>query len=265
MDTKILEISLISAQNLKTPSASIRRMQTYAVAWIDPNTKLRTRIDRVGSENPTWNEKFIFRVSPDFISGDTSGVSVAIYAVGCIKDFLVGTVRLLLSSCLHKKTGIRTPAFTAVHIRRPSGRCHGVLNVAATVYDGSEFEMLSGLNAVTFHDLIGEGDKSHHNRRRERRLSRAGSKESDDRFGFSGSDSFDLDSVDFSDGTESTTSSSSNKSVLKDCNKTKMAGNKVLKPDGLGMLCGLMLQRRFSFCPSDLNFAVSKKTQENKE
>lgn len=35
MESKILEISLISAQNLKTPSASIRRMQTYAVAWID--------------------------------------------------------------------------------------------------------------------------------------------------------------------------------------------------------------------------------------
>lgn len=264
MDSKILEISLISAQNLKTPSTSIRRMQTYAVAWIDPTTKLRTRIDRVGSENPTWNEKFIFRVSPDFISGDTSGVSVAIYAVGCIKNFLVGTVRLLLSSCLHKKTGIRTPAFTAVHIRRPSGRCHGVLNVAATVYDGTEFEMLSGLNAVAFHDLIGEGEKSNNHRRsRERRLSRVGSKESE----LSSADSFDFDSVDFSDGTESTTSSSSNAStVLKDGNNAEVSGTKAFKSDGFGMLCGLMLQRRFSFCPSDLNFAaVSKKMQENKE
>ncbi|KAL1809443.1 hypothetical protein DCAR_0728981 [Daucus carota subsp. sativus] len=264
MESKILEITLISAQNLKTPSTSIRRMQTYAVAWIDPNTKLRTRIDRVGSENPTWNEKFIFRVSPDFISGDTSGVSVAIYAVGCIKDFLVGTVRLLLSSCLHKKTGIRTPAFTAVHIRRPSGRCHGVLNVAATVYQGTEFEMLTGLNAVTFHDLIGEGEKSNQLRRsRERRLSRVGSKESE----LGSGDSFDFDSVDFSDGAESTTSSSSNAStVLKDSNNAEVSGTKACKSDGLGMLCGLMLQRRFSFCPSDLNFAaVSKKMQENKE
>ncbi|KAK1364268.1 C2 domain-containing protein [Heracleum sosnowskyi] len=260
MDSKILEISLISAQNLKTPSTSIRRMQTYAVAWIDPTNKLRTRIDRVGSENPTWNEKFIFRVSPDFISGDTSGVSVAIYAVGCIKNILVGTVRLLLSSCLHKKTGIRTPSFTAVHIRRPSGRCHGVLNVAATVYDGTEFEMLSGLNAVAFHDLIGEGEKSSHRRSRERRLSRVGSKDSE----FSPADSFDFDSADFSDGAESRTSSSSNASTV--LNNADVAGPKAFKSDGLGMLCGLMLQRRFSFCPSDLNFAaMSKKMQENKD
>lgn len=124
--------------------------------------------------------------------------------------------------------------------------------------------MLTGLNAVTFHDLIGEGEKSNQLRRsRERRLSRVGSKESE----LGSGDSFDFDSVDFSDGAESTTSSSSNAStVLKDSNNAEVSGIKACKSDGLGMLCGLMLQRRFSFCPSDLNFAaVSKKMQENKE
>lgn len=258
MGTRILEINLISAQNLKTPTANLRRMQTYALAWIDSSTKLRTRLDSVGGENPTWNEKFLFRSSPEFIGGDTSGVSVEIYAVGCIKDFLVGTVRFLLSSCLSKNNGIGTPAFSAVHIRRPSGRCHGVLNVAATVYDGSEFEMLSGLNAISFRDLIGEGEN---NRRRARRLSRVGSKRSEQS---SGGDSCDLDSVDFSDGAESTTSSSSNAStVLKDCNR-EMAGNKDLKSDGLGLLCGLMLQKRIHFGPSDRNVAIFKDLQENR-
>ncbi|XP_019261540.1 PREDICTED: uncharacterized protein LOC109239428 [Nicotiana attenuata] len=97
-NTQILEINLISAQSLKTPITDFRRMQTYALLWVDSSNKLRTKIDHFGGENPTWNDKFHFCVSPKFFSGDTFGVSVEIYVVGVLKDFLVGTVRLLLSS-----------------------------------------------------------------------------------------------------------------------------------------------------------------------
>jgi len=38
----VLEITLISAQGLKEPSSKLRRMQTYALAWIDSSVKLRT-------------------------------------------------------------------------------------------------------------------------------------------------------------------------------------------------------------------------------
>lgn len=255
METQILEINLISAQALKTPSANLRRMQTYALAWINPSAKLRTRVDHVGGENPTWNDKFIFKVSPDFIAGETSGVSVEIYAIGCIKDFLLGTVRFLLSSCLSSisRAGIGTPAFTAVQIRRPSGRFHGVLNIAATVYKGSDLALLDGLSAVCFRDLMKDSA-------RRRRLSRKGSKLSD-KDKLSGCDSGEFscgESVDFSDGGESTTSSSSTTStVLKEWNGERLD----LKSDGGGMLCGLMIQRKVHLCPSDQNLQV---IQENK-
>lgn len=55
----ILEISLISAQDLAPISKSLR---TYAVTWINPNKKKTTRIDNEDHNNPTWNDKFSFKV-----------------------------------------------------------------------------------------------------------------------------------------------------------------------------------------------------------
>lgn len=253
--TQILEINLISAQSLKTPVANLRRMQTYVILWVDSSTKLRTKIDHLGGENPTWNDKFLFRVSPEFISSETSGVSVEIYAVGYIKDFLIGTVRLLISSC-HKGVanhGISnaTPAFRAVQVRRPSGRFHGVLNIAAAVYSSTDFSLLNGSSAICFRDLTEEKENG---RCQQRRLSRGGSKRSEPPS--SGGDSYD-----FSDGTDSTTSSSSSSAVstvaLKDYNSVptvaEMAGKKDLKSHGGGLLCGLLMQKKIPFCPFDQN------------
>ncbi|KAI3731874.1 hypothetical protein L1987_63066 [Smallanthus sonchifolius] len=269
-ETRILEINLISAQGLKIPpSAKMHRMHTYAIVWVDPSAKLRSHLDRVGGENPTWNEKFIFRVPPQFIYGDTSAVQVEIYACGYIRDYQIGSVRYLLSSSslTSSKTGavIGTPAFSALHIRRPSGRVHGVLNIAATVYESSDFAAFNGMSAVCFRDLIGEKENDD-KRRRERRLSwhphlsRVSSKRSERSSGAESSDVPIEDSVDFSDGNDSTTSSSSSSltmTAFKDLNSgsatVEAAGKKGLKSDGGGLLCGLLLHRRFSFCPSDQN------------
>ena len=274
---QILEINLISAQGLKTPSGSRRRMQTYALAWVDPATKLRTRTDRVGAENPTWNELFLFRVSSHFLACEPSGVTVEIYAVGYIRDYLIGTVRFLLSSCLGKfpssADAIGTPAFTAVQIRRPSGRFHGVLNIAASVCSStcSDFEIFSGASAISFRDLMGAEIKKEKedDRRRRRRLSRIGSSRSMQSCGGESCD-FDFSSLDLSsDGAESTTSSSSTASnVLKEWNgvRTEVAGKlKELKNEGGGggLLCGLMLQRKIRFCPSDPNLRFWEESLES--
>ncbi|CAI9763831.1 unnamed protein product [Fraxinus pennsylvanica] len=251
--TKILEINLISAQGLKTVSTNLRRMQAYAIAWVDPSAKLRTRVDRLGGENPTWNDKFLFRVSEGFISGETSAVSVEIFAVGYLRDFLIGTVRFLLSTCVcAAETLTGTPAFTAVQIRRPSGSFHGVLNIAAAVYDSSDFAILKKTPAVSFRDMMGKEKREPKPRRS--KISRDGSKRSEQS---SGGESCDLSSLDLSDGADSTTSSSSAASTaLKEWNYVReIAGKKKgSKSDcGGGLLCGLMMQRKIPFCPSDQN------------
>ncbi|XP_021683396.1 uncharacterized protein LOC110667010 [Hevea brasiliensis] len=255
METKILEINLISAQSLKPPSANLRRLQTYAVVWVDSSTKLRTRIDRVGGENPTWNDKFLFKVTPEFLSSETSGVSFEIYAVGCLRDPLLGTVRFFISNIpvFSPTKEMRTPSFIALQIRRPSGRFQGVLNIGAIINDGSDFATLNGASAIGYRDLMGES--IHHLRHRD--LKKSISMEEDTH----GENSCG-DSGDFSDGADSTTSSSSAASTaLKDWNGLRdLAGTNHLRSssDDGGLFCGLLLQRRLPTCFSAQNLQFLK-------
>ncbi|XP_017698612.1 uncharacterized protein LOC103708363 [Phoenix dactylifera] len=161
MDYHFLEINLICAQGLKPP-AGFRRAQAYAVAWVDPAFKLRTRVDRTGGENPTWNDKFIFHVPAGFLADDSSSaVSVEIYATAgwILTDSLLGTVRLLVGNLrlLSRRDGC--PVFDAVGIRRPSGRLHGVLNVGAMLLRRVPLvaaEVLGACPAVSYLSLMGE-------------------------------------------------------------------------------------------------------------
>ncbi|KDP28538.1 hypothetical protein JCGZ_14309 [Jatropha curcas] len=249
-EMKILEINLISAQGLKPPSANIRRMQTYAVVWIDSSTKLRTRVDRVGSGDPIWNDKFLFKVSPEFLAGETSGVCVEIYAVGYLRDALLGTVRLLISNIplFLPNERMRTPSFIALQIRRPSGRFQGLLNIGAVISDGSDFASFNGVSAISYRDLVGEN-----NRRRRRCDLKKSTSTVEDGHG----ENFCGDSGDISDGADSTTSSSSAASTaLKDWNGVRDSVHLRSSSDGGGLFCGLLLHRRLPICFSAQNLQV---------
>ncbi|CAA6671585.1 unnamed protein product [Spirodela intermedia] len=151
----VLEITLISAQDLKPPSnsamaASQPRMKTYAVVW-----------------NPTWNEKFLFRVPAGFLIGDSpSAVHVEIYAVGRLVDSLVGAVRFLVGNERLLSRPLGEPSFAAVGIRRPSGRFRGVLNIGSAILPvrhvstvAEEAIARSGGDATGYRVLMGDGLK----------------------------------------------------------------------------------------------------------
>ncbi|KAK7834789.1 hypothetical protein CFP56_024055 [Quercus suber] len=93
----LLEINLVSAQDLEPVS---KVMHTYAVTWLNPERKLLTRVDQHGYTNPTWNEKFLFRVDNVFLNSDTSAIMVEIHASSWIRDILIGTVRVLVNNLL---------------------------------------------------------------------------------------------------------------------------------------------------------------------
>ncbi|GAB2266707.1 hypothetical protein Dimus_001701 [Dionaea muscipula] len=165
---QLLEINLISAQDLAKVS---RNMRTYAVAWVHPDRKLTTRIDAHGCTNPTWNDKFVFRVEDSFLRSDMSAVMVEIYALHWFRDVHVGTVRVLVSNLIppqtrsrdHHQLGMR---FVALQVRRPSGRPQGILNVGVTVLDSTMRSMplytQLSTSALGYQQLMGTEDL-HHN------------------------------------------------------------------------------------------------------
>jgi len=94
---QLLELNLISAQDLAKVSKS---MKTYAMAWVHPDRKLTTRVDANGGTNPTWNDKFVFRVDNRFLHSDTSAIMIEIYALHWFRDVHVGTVRVLVGNLI---------------------------------------------------------------------------------------------------------------------------------------------------------------------
>ncbi|KAK6161120.1 hypothetical protein DH2020_004501 [Rehmannia glutinosa] len=140
-------------------------MRTYATAWMHPNRKLSSSVDTEGNNNPTWNDKFVFRVDEEFLRQDTSAVMIEIYAVHWFRDVLVGTVRVLVGNLIpppsrthhngQHYTGMR---FVALQIRRPSGRPQGILNIGVALLDSSMrsmplYRQLS-MSAVGIRDLM---------------------------------------------------------------------------------------------------------------
>ncbi|AES60986.1 putative C2 domain-containing protein [Medicago truncatula] len=162
---QLLELNVISAQDLASLG---RNMRTYAVAWVHPDRKLSTRVDTQGHTNPTWNDKFVFRVDEEFLYSDTSAIMVEVYALHWFKDIHVGTVRVLVGNLIPPPTrpfhNDRAPMgmrFVALQVRRPSGRPQGILNIGVTVLDSSMRSMpLYTLNAsaVGYRHLMGEKD-----------------------------------------------------------------------------------------------------------
>ncbi|XVE96924.1 hypothetical protein REPUB_Repub02eG0265900 [Reevesia pubescens] len=136
-----------------------RRMKTYAVAWVDSSTKLRTRVYRAGGGNPTWHDKFLF--------SKTSAFSIEINAIGIFRDRLIGSVRVLINNFLPTSTAAMMRFFFAAFlIRSPSEDSFGILNIGGMVLDAYDgFRALSKVSAIDYHDLTGLNlDGKHHSR-----------------------------------------------------------------------------------------------------
>ncbi|XP_022929580.1 uncharacterized protein LOC111436123 [Cucurbita moschata] len=135
---RILELSLLSAKDLSSVS---KTMRTFAVAWIDPDRKLTTRVDQVGLTNPTWNEKFVFKVNDDLLEDLNATVTIEIYSSALLRDILVGTVTELVRNLIPQSSPSSNMRFLTLQVRRPSGRPKGTVNVGVTLLDSAKRSM----------------------------------------------------------------------------------------------------------------------------
>lgn len=132
---KLLEISLISAEDLASVSKS---MQTYAVTWMNPSRKRTTQSDPHGHKNPEWTEKFVFRLNKDQMENAT--LTTEIYTISWFRDVLVGTVRVPVADLitpLLKNSSDRNMHFVTLQVRRPSGAPQGKLNMGVALLDST--------------------------------------------------------------------------------------------------------------------------------
>ncbi|XWS58427.1 hypothetical protein CRYUN_Cryun08bG0032700 [Craigia yunnanensis] len=138
--SRILEVNLVSAEDLATVS---NNMKTYAVAWVQPDRKLTTGVDQTGGTDPTWNDKFMFRVDNKFLNSDDATIVVEIYAAAWVKDALIGYANVLIKDIFHLRSvtnaKINNSAMRTVtlQIRRPSGRPQGILNIEVALVDST--------------------------------------------------------------------------------------------------------------------------------
>ncbi|KAL0298590.1 UNVERIFIED_CONTAM: hypothetical protein Sradi_6518800 [Sesamum radiatum] len=143
---RLLEINIISAHDLPPVSKMLR---TFAVAYVQPDHKLTTRIDHQGHTNPTWNYKVAFHVDEKFLKQESSAVTIEIYNLAWLRDLPIGTTRLLINNLSPPLK--KNPAFrrVALQICRPSGHLQGTLNVGVQLIDntvpGAEMSPLSSI------------------------------------------------------------------------------------------------------------------------
>ncbi|KAJ4716345.1 Calcium-dependent lipid-binding domain-containing protein [Melia azedarach] len=156
----ILEINLISAQQLVSSKKSYR-IQTYVVAYLDydEKSKLLSRIDELGSRNPTWNDKFIFCVDSALLNA-TSCIVFEIYKVGrklFQKDKRIGVVRVLLEDLIHG--GGSNHKFMAFHVRNRSDIPQGILNIGVVTFNGICEQVMSRLlgsnSGIDYRNFLG--------------------------------------------------------------------------------------------------------------
>ncbi|XP_040377389.1 uncharacterized protein LOC102717875 [Oryza brachyantha] len=143
----LLEVTVISAQDLHRRFG--RRVRAYAVAWADGAHKLRTGVDLAGGADPTWNDRFLFRVDGAFLRSDTAAVTVEVRAARRFGgDAVLGLTRLVVSTFVGPSgsaaaasaaRGTTGRQVAALQLRRPrSLRPQGIVNVAVALLDTTD-------------------------------------------------------------------------------------------------------------------------------
>ncbi|XP_048533996.1 uncharacterized protein LOC125527470 [Triticum urartu] len=170
----LLEVTVISAQDLHRRHRLSHRVRAYAVAWIDGTRKLRTEVDLAGGADPTWNDRFLFRVDAGFLKSETAAVVVEVRATRRFgSDVVLGRTGIVVSTFVrvHSSRLTAAPAVAvaptgrqvaALQLRRPrSLRPQGVLNVAVTLLGAAQaravapiYHMPGSPDAFAMKDLV---------------------------------------------------------------------------------------------------------------
>ncbi|XP_043718097.1 protein SRC2-like [Telopea speciosissima] len=129
-----VKVSISSAKDLKNVNWRYGPLQPYAVVWVDPNTKLSTRVDPSGDTSPEWDETLLISLLSPL--DDSTTLFIDIVHVNAPRDTkpLIGSARLRLKEIIDD-VGFGQPHHRTLRLTRPSGRPQGKLDATITVRD----------------------------------------------------------------------------------------------------------------------------------
>lgn len=145
MEQRTIELTVVSAQDLKNVRMFGRKMSPYAVAWIYPNMKVATHMASNGGENPTWNATLKLVCEERLVEQGNLVITVDLYNHGSLSNKSIGSVTVPLpaesNTSADKPDDIQNssknqtqqqsrPKVLSLQVRRPSGHVQGTLNVA---------------------------------------------------------------------------------------------------------------------------------------
>ncbi|KAK6121884.1 hypothetical protein DH2020_044399 [Rehmannia glutinosa] len=111
-----VEITIISAKDLKNVNWRHGKLRPYAVVWIDPNKKCSTRADEERDASPYWDEKLLIPFNSP-IEDSILHIDV-VHAKTAAEDTkpLIGSARVPLDD-----VGLGSTADRKIDLKRPPG------------------------------------------------------------------------------------------------------------------------------------------------
>lgn len=122
-----VEVTILSAKDLKNVNWRHGRLKAYAVVWVDPRSKSTTRVDEEGDTCPYWDQKLV-------IPFDTPLDDAYLYIDVVHAKAAEGTKPLIGSARIPlRDVDLGERSVKKLELKRPSGRPHGKVDVKVAV------------------------------------------------------------------------------------------------------------------------------------
>ncbi len=96
MEQREIELTIISAQDLKNVKSFGGKMSPYAVAWVYPNMKVPTPMAPGGGENPTWNANLKLVCEERLVEQGNLVITIDLYNHSSFSNKSIGSASLPL-------------------------------------------------------------------------------------------------------------------------------------------------------------------------
>lgn len=127
-----MQVTFVSGKDLQNVNWRHGPIKPYAVVWVDPNSKLATKVDEKGDTCPTWNSTLVIPLLCP-INDDTNLYVDVIHAGNEEKTKpLIGSAKLNLRDVL-KDSGGYGEYEKSLKLKRPSGRPQGKVDVKVLI------------------------------------------------------------------------------------------------------------------------------------